>query len=398
VNQSDDTRTLPPPPRGRAKVVRDAFRLLLRRTAARVQAGVRSPATLAMQQQHVRYLLERLPGATPLEQLTPRRIARVLELEGRGRRRRLCGNSLRKRASTLSQALKLARGRAPRLPEIPYRYEPQRDHLVDVDSYRRLRDALPAHRRLWFVVATWTGQRASDVERMRREDLDVDGRWVMIRSTKTRRPARRFHAAPELVAELGEHWRALTPGAKLVAPWPHACTQLPRTAVRMGLPPISPQRLRHTFFTWFVAANGFTPELLELGGWKDLTIPALVYAHAAPIRLRQQIERTHRLVVRRHRWPKISCAAIPLHKEMAPPVLPAPTGPEPAHADHAFYREQEGIADRFFTGDLVGPAGFEPAARGLKVPLPDANARSAVGNHGDRPCEKRKGRAAAERG
>jgi len=359
-----------------------------------VKAGVRSPATLAMQRKHVKYLLERLPARTPLEQLTPRRLARVLELEGEGRKRRLSACTLRKRASTLRQALTLARGRRPRLPEIPYRYEPRAEHLEDFASYRRLRDALLPHRRLWFVVAAWTGQRLIDVEGMVREDLDLAGGAVLIRSTKTRRPARRFHAAPELLRELADHWRQLRPGQKLLPAWPNVARDLARKSLRLGLPRITPQRLRHTFFTWYVAANGFTPELLELGGWKDLTIPARVYAHAAPKRLRQQIERTHRMVVRRRCSPKISRAS----EKPEPNAIgdgaecigaagaPTPAAPEPAHDDHAC-REQEGIVDRFFETGLVGPAGIEPATRGLKVPLPDAHARSAVGDHGERPCK-----------
>lgn len=387
--------------------MRDAFRLLLQRTEHRVAAGVRSPATLAMQRQHVRYLLERVPAGTPLESLTPRRIARVLELEGRGRRRQLSGGTLRARASTLRQALQLARGRAPRFPEIPYRYVPRAEHLPDLASYQRLRDALPLARRLWLVVATWTGQRASDVERMRREDLDCDRSWVLVRSTKTRKPAHRIHAAPELLRELADHWRALPVGAKLVAPWPHVSSQLTRLSERLELPRTTAHRLRHTFFTWYVAANGFTAELLELGGWKDLTIPALVYAHAAPVRLQEQIERTHRLVVERLAPQKISRRREPEPSTvgMGPTVLGrqqlrAAAAPEPAHADHAI-REQEGIVERFFRSGLVGAERIELSTNGLRVrccdsagthvPLPDSNARSHVGDHGEGPCKHRRG-------
>jgi integrase len=244
--RTDDVPTVPAP-RGRAKVVRDAFRLLLANTERRVRAGVRSPATLSMQRQHVAYLLERLPGRTPLAQVDARRIAQVLELEAGGRRRRLSGGTLRKRASTLRQALKLAGGRVPAFPEIPYNYTPSTQHLPDFDAYQRMRDALPLERRLWFIVATWTGQRAADVERMTRDDLDVDAGWVRIRSSKTRRfVGARFAAAPELLRELGAHWRALPAGAKLVAAWPHVSSQLLRLSERLELPRTTAHRLRHT--------------------------------------------------------------------------------------------------------------------------------------------------------
>lgn len=308
VNDDESATTVNAPilsgPRGKPKVMGEALAMLLERTAQRVQAGTRSLGTLEMQRQHARYLLERIPAETPLAEVTPARIARALADEARGRRRPLSGGTLRKRASTLAQALELARGRRPILPEIPYRYVPRREHLPDYASYRRMRNALSPARRLYFVAATWTGQRRIDVEAMVREDLDPDRRIVLIRSTKTRRLPRWFYAAPELVRELAAHHRALAPGAKLVPAWPHVSSDLTRLSRRLGLPRTTVHRLRHTFFTWFVRANGFTPELLELGGWRDLSVPARVYAHAAPPRLRAQIARVDRIVVGARRGPQ----------------------------------------------------------------------------------------------
>jgi integrase len=339
---TDDMNSLPAPAKSRAKTTRAAFRLLLQRTERRVNAGVRAPRTLEMQAAHAEVLLEHLGARTRLKNLTSARIAAALEEIGRGRRRRrdgtihaLSGNTVRKLASTLSQAIELAQGRPPKLPEIPYKYQPCRDHL-ERHEYERIRDALPLHRRLWFVVAVWTGQRHSDVERMRREDLDVDQRWVIIRSTKTKRAGRRFHAAPELCRELEAHWRALPTGARLVASWPHAASQLwYLSTVKLGMQRVTPHRLRHTFFTWFVAANGFTPELLELGGWRDLTIPALVYAHAAPKRLKEQIERTHRELMRRRAPRKVLSSAIGPATEVGGQQPLTADPPKPAHEHHA---------------------------------------------------------------
>ena len=340
-----------------------------------------------MQRQHVEYLLERLPGRTPLAQVDARRIARVLELEAGGRRRRLSGGTLRKRASTLRQALKLAGGRVPAFPEIPYSYQPKPDHLPDFDAYQKLRDALPFGRRLWFVVATWTGQRAADVERMKREDLNVDAGWVRIRSSKTRRfVGSRFAAAPELLRELATHWRALPAGAKLVPSWPHVSSQLSRLSERLELPLTTAHRLRHTFFTWFIQSNGFTAELLELGGWRDLTIPARVYAHAAPVRLQEQIGRLHRVVVQRLAPQKISRARAvssridtALSREPGPisisdgaerdgaGAVDAAPAPEPAH-ERPCRRAQDGNQDAPRQGGRpVGAERIELSTNGLRV-------------------------------
>jgi integrase len=357
----------------RAKTAGAAFRLLLARTEAKVAAGVLSQATLEMQRTHAEYLLEHLAPSTRLEELTPRRIVEVLQREARGRRHPLSANTLKKRASTLSQALELARGRAPKLPEIPYRYEPRGDHLPDFASYERLRDAVPPERRMWFVVVTWTGQRVGDAQSMRREDVDLERRSVRIRSTKTKKTPKWFHAAPELLRELADYLPTVPAGARLVEPWPSACTTLPKICRRLGLPHISPHGLRHTFFTWYVAANGFTPELLELGGWKDLTIPVRVYAHAAPPRLQEQIERTHAYVMgtrstpRETRESETVTATVANDRGSESPVRlpdPIPAHVRPGHRQGEIVVLAGGDCQ---PSELVGPAGFEPAAYGLKV-------------------------------
>jgi integrase len=265
-----------------------------------------------MQRQHTRYLLERIGAQTPIDQLTARRIAKLLEEERGGRLgRELSGGTLRKRAYTLSQAIELARGRAPQLPEIPYAYRPRTVFLPNFDAYAALRDRLQPRHRLWLAVALWTGQRQSDVERMVKEDFDPRGPFVIVRSTKTRagRAGVKIHPASELVRELRAHWEMLPAGGKLVPSWPQPNSTLRWHCSKLGLPAITTHSLRHTFFTWYVAANGFTPELLEIGGWSDLRIPALVYAHALPVRFRGQIERTVAMATKLRRAPRKSSSA-----------------------------------------------------------------------------------------
>ncbi len=359
-------KSLSAPAEKRAKTARDAFGLLLQRTARRVEGGTRSPATLAMQRQHARYLLERIGAHTPVDQLTPRRIAKLLEKEQAGRRWKLSGNTLRKRASTLSQALELVRGRPPRLPEIPYEYRPQVSYLEDLHAYERLRDALTPEQRLWFVVAIWTGQRCSDVERMVKEDFDPTLPFVVVRSTKTgQRTGVRIHASAELVRELRAHWEQLPTGAKLVPAWPHANTSLRRACDRLEMPRLSTKGLRHTFFTWYVAANGFTAELLAIGGWKDLQMPARVYAHALPVRFRSQIDRTFAVAKSLRLGPR---------KVSSPEFSGKRSGAEGVASTSGPVTRPEGLAHG--TGldptsarkrRRVGPAGIEPATNGLKV-------------------------------
>lgn len=366
---------------GRAKTVREAFDLFLGRFEFAVRAGARSVETLAMHRAHAGYWLERIGRVTKVGELDERRIDRLVEKERTGRRRAILNQTLNKRVSTLRQAL-AAVGHRPAFPSIPYRYTPRPEHLPDFGAYCQLRDALSLRRRLWFVTAVWTGQRRSDVESMLREHLSCPDEWVMIASTKTRLGRRKFAAAPELVRELDDHWAGLAYGAPLVEPWPHAEKELARLSTRLGLPLTTPQRLRHTCMTWFVAANGFTPELLEFGGWSSMAIPARVYAHAAPARLREQIARMHDVVViaALNAPEKVLPPAIGPAKEMGPAMLPAPPGPNSraegtnlcATGDRTRLHRQNEIA-LSLGSDSVGPAGIEPAAYGLKVQFPVAD-------------------------
>lgn len=337
----------------------DALNVLLVRTARRVAAGVLSERTLEMQRQHVRYLLERLPAKLLVGQLTAELLEQLVAAEEKGRRvradgktRALSGGTVRKRLSTLHQALELQlrKGALPRLPvfpEVPYVYRPSKRRLPAHADYLRLLLALPGARAEWLALAVWTGQRHSDVERMVREDFDPDlvdedgapAPWVMVRSWKTRRfDGFRISAAPELVRVLTPRWEQLEIGAPLVEPWPHASGQLGDTCERIGLPRLSAHAMRHTFFTWYVQANGFTPELLELGGWSTLQIPAKVYAHAQPARFREQIAKTAEAALGPRRPPqKVSRERVgnplPLtvtsgaEKEVGPTVLLAPSAP-----------------------------------------------------------------------
>ena len=376
-------QSVPLAAKSRAKSVGAAFRALLRRTARRVEGGTRSPATLAMQRQHVEYLLERIGRTTPVAKLTPGRIARLLEQEAQGRRqgRRLSGSTLRKRASTLSQALELVRGRPPRLPEIPFVYVPRPHFLATFDDYERLRDSLAADERLWFVDAVWTGQRRSDVDRNVREDFDPDTQSIVVRSTKTGRAGLRIHAADELVRELLPHWERLPPGAKLVPAWPWVNEVLRKRCRELGLEHLSAHSLRHTFFTWYVQACGFTPELLLIGGWKDLQVPSRVYAHALPVQFRGQIERTVALARSLRRGPqKISSRGLSSKRNGGDGVKSTAAPATSLVGTYETGRDRRAGRLALPAPRSVSAEGIEPSTNGLRVPLLPKSERSPGGD------------------
>jgi len=374
VEATDSMEILTPNPKTPAKTVGDAFAALLQRTARRIAGGTRSAGTLAMQEQQVAYLLERLPASTPLDEVTDDRVAELLELEAAGRKGKpLSGSTLRKRAYTLRQAIELATGRVLQLPEIPFSYRPRTAFLPHFDAYAKLRDALAPSRRLWFAIATWTGQRRADIEGMRREDFNPVERWVVVRSQKTRRfTGVKIHAASELIRELGPHWAMLQPGEKLVRPWPAVNAGLRYWCDRLGVPRISSHSLRHTFFTWYVAANGFTPELLEIGGWKNLTIPAQIYAHALPARFEDQIERTAAVATALRSRPSQVRRNSPAEKKGPDAPGRAPgldTHPEGLTAGMDLERRLSKSTDQSSTKEPVPRDRVELSTHGFSVPI-----------------------------
>lgn len=338
-------------------------------TVERVREGVRSGHTLAMTRRHVRYF-SHAALEIPLAVLDAEAVSSVLADCARGCRiladgscRSLSNVTLRKRASTLRAALRLARRRGwiaavPEFPEMPARYVP-RNRALDWDEYADLLRALPQHRREWIALATWTGQRAGDVHAARREDFNPAGAWVRVRSTKTHQPAGfRIAAAPELLRILTPRWSALERGAHLVQPWPHVSSALTALTKRRGWQTITANTLRHTFFTWAVAAGGLSAEVQAIGGWTTPLMLMKVYAHAAPVRCAELVAKTAELAQSTRRPPQRVLPAIqPAEKETAG-AADYSAGGEPVHEE----------AD---TGP-VGAQGIEPRTKRLRVSVQPA--------------------------
>lgn len=366
---------------------------LLERTEEFVKATVRSPETLAMQRQHCKMLLEHLDGDLPVDQITAEMLERLVAEERHGRRQLRDGSvkecstgTVRKRLSTLHAALKLQMRRRrlnalPLWPEVPYRYRPDRRHLASWETYLKILGALPSERALWFGLAVWTGQRKSDVERMTREDLDLDAvddegtpaPTMRVRSTKTKSTEGVMSACPSELARLFDaRWRQLRPGQRLVKPWPHVSSQLARTCERIGLPPICANTLRHTFYTWAVASAGaLTPEILEHGQWASPIIPLRTYAHAVPAKRREMMANLEAFAHAQgeRRGPKRATERLGADGAGTPSAPGTPTvwrGPKvPAGGKQAGNSPELTQVDfEFFP---VGAAGIEPAANGLRV-------------------------------
>ena len=352
-----------------------------------------------MQRQHARYILERVPASLPIVEVDEETIDELAAVEGGGRRKRTDGTlrplaaaTVLKRLSTLRRALKLQKrrrviDRLPEFPEILAAYQPDRKFIRSYAEALAIASALPPNRADWFWLALWTGQHSSDVERMTREDIHPGGadRWVRVRNTKNRRfDGVRIACPAELARVIRRRWLALRPGALLVDPWPHvSSSQLPETCERIGLPRYTAKSLRHTFFSWMISKVGITKAVMEIGGWSSYEMIVRVYGHALPPQFRAAVRALDHFVIDEARRPpksarKRSPSGLSAPAETAgkkpPPVLPAPgaaecpPGQEATRETRRLVHAGVPLQEEHLNARTVGPAGFEPATYGLKVP------------------------------
>lgn len=262
----------------------------------KVSAGARSSATLAMHREHAGWLLRSLGAETPIASLDGPALERWCDDERAGRRGRPVANStLRKRASTLRQALELEhrRGRLERLPvfpEIEATYVPKVTYLRNDIELGRLCYELPPHREAWIQVAVWSGMHPSDVNRLlawTECDPFASPPWFLTRNTKNRRGPRPVEM-PAPLAEFLRRWfrdRNLRPGEPVVPSWPNNLRAhcLRPLSKKLGLMPMSGRALRHTCATWAVHELKSVPKALaEYLGHSSTTMIERVYAHALP--------------------------------------------------------------------------------------------------------------------
>lgn len=361
----------------------EAFDALLAELQDRVSSGVRSRATLAMNELHVRYILERIPGDMPVDQVDAGVVAQLAATERGGRRIRADGkakqlhpSTVKKRLSTLRRALVIQKriGTIPRLPEFPEiltSYKPDTKYLRSYGEAISLWYALPVDRARWFWLALWTGQHNSDVERMVKEDMDPRGagRWVRIRNTKNRRTDGFRIACPEALGRFfHDHWLKLKPGQPLVKPWKHVSSQLPDVAERLGLPRYTAKSLRHTFFTWMISRVGITKAVMEIGGWSTYEMVVKVYGHALQPQFRDAVRALDKFV----EGPRLPARSS--EKKVPPPVPARTDGGGTSDPATERTRTDGNIGEPKKTGKPVGAAGIEPATNGLRVhasPAPD---------------------------
>ncbi len=285
----------------RSVTIAEAISDLIQVTTQRVRDGVRSPATLEMQEAHRRYWEVTLGPMTPLEQVDEL----VLDnLATKPREKAIHARSpagpetLRKRMSTLKAAIELQHrrrrlARVPAFPRLLCPRPPQPKILISASQARNLYESLPKHRAEWYWLALWTGQHASDVERMTWSDVDLQEETMLIRNTKNKLSEGLKVKIPrpllEVLREMFQRDRP-RPLDHMVRPWPSRKTTLPRHCRRCGLPDLNATALRHTCLSWIVRKTGITPAACRFAGHSSPEMMARTYAHALPAQLGEVTE------------------------------------------------------------------------------------------------------------
>lgn len=260
-------------------------------TAQRIRDGVRSVATLEMQQAHGRWLLGELGPRKRLDTIDEHLLERMTA--PRVPPRKFGSSTLRKRLSTLRQVIALAHRRRwvkrmPAWPVLIVPWRPRGRFLARFEDAVRIAERLPPHRAVWFWLCLLTGQHASDVERMTWTDLQLNGSpgpSMLIRNTKNRKgTGTRVRMPRHLAVVLRAEWKRARPrpGAKVVRPWPSRKHTLPLLCFKLGLPPLNAIDLRHTCATWMVRRVGITPAVCAWFGHGSPAMMARTYAHALP--------------------------------------------------------------------------------------------------------------------
>ncbi len=225
------------------------------------------------------HLLRLLGGNLSLARLSRdslRRYIRLRQEEGAS------DSTVNKELSTLKRALKLAHESgllaadpAEIVPRFRVRYQP-RDRWLTPDQVRRLLGELRSHRQLWVLVATLAGARASEVERLRWEQVDLGRGWVLLPGTKTAKSRRRVPIAPPLAEALR---RVRRPSGIVVAPWLNVRRDLDQACTRAKIPSVTPNDLRRTFASWLKQAGNDSMVVAKLLGHSTTRMVELVYGH-----------------------------------------------------------------------------------------------------------------------
>lgn len=262
------------------------------------------------------------------------------------------GGTVYKEVVALRQCLKYALNEKlyhqdPRaiFPEVRNQYEPRTRYLTEAQADDLLGQLQP-HRAWWVLVAVYTGMRRSELERLRVEDIDLEGKWIRVPGTKTKKAKRVIPLPTALAKALPKFAPKQGP---VVQPWSWVGKGLADACKRAGVPRVSPNDLRRTFGSWLKQAGEDSLVVARLLGHSSTAMVERVYGHLGDANYRAAMKKLP--------------AGIAGIRSVSKPGRSKRQNGRMGLAQES-KNPSQGTSER---GLRVSPVGVEPTTRGLRV-------------------------------
>ncbi|MBI3593737.1 MAG: site-specific integrase [Nitrospirae bacterium] len=87
------------------------------------------------------------------------------------------------------------------------------------EDYLSLKDALPVHLRVPFVIAYWTGMRSGEIFQLKWNQINLDEGWIRLDSGTTKNDKGRLIPLVKEVCEMLSHWKKVSVIQCPTCPW-----------------------------------------------------------------------------------------------------------------------------------------------------------------------------------
>jgi integrase len=169
------------------------------------------------------------------------------------------------------------------VPKHDANYTPRNSYVLK-DAFPRLLAALPPHRRMWVLLATYLGFRRSEVEALDWVDVELpvdnDKGHVHVPGTKTDE-ASNYLPIPATLAKLLREIPTELRKGKVVEPWSNVGRDLPAACKHAGIRRATPNDLRRSFASWLAQAGENTLAISKLMRHHSTRMVERVYAQLA---------------------------------------------------------------------------------------------------------------------
>lgn len=166
-------------------------------------------------------------------------------------------------------------------------YKPITRNLTP-QQFAALLGAAPEKRRLWLVLAVYTGANLSEIQKIDRAGVDLVVGVLRIPGTKRQARNRLVPIPPPLRPWLERHMLehrdaggAIAPGP-IVAPWPNPTNSLGDYCRKANVPRVTSNDLRRTYGSWLKQAGVDSKAVADLMGHASTRMVDQVYGRLTP--------------------------------------------------------------------------------------------------------------------